>query len=663
MTERTRERGRKRKYDVETQYQVRLQEGMTSYLRSLDLKPSEGTKVPTGTSILQNTTKKDYEKHFRGFTSFCSKIGDYESILVTYEHSPDEFCPSMKPESIALYLRFKRWKNGTILKSFTTEEVVNDIFGEPVLCDGGWNDPGNANQFLSAITTAHRAINQSGAFKSPCNSCIESWRKNSNSNGCRFHPGDIRVWRNGNPRDSQIVKNAYRENTKELFEYVVKGSYQLLPIELKEMRTLLLSTNTLEDVQLFCIILVSIHLFLRHDEFSNIKVEDIQRDLSVIKENGVVESIVIRVCGKTDKIWRNLILWRKDDVPEFCPIRHLLSYVHLAKIENGYLFPNLKDRTKKHEYNGLLKLLKDRFSNILDRNSSITTHTFRKTGYLFAHWGGASMETTMASARHMNSQTAMVYKQDCETQLHMAEGHDPKAKFQVPRFKMSIIENELSGRRLNESSLKHFRSLYQLSQTFIDQIGIFEEHRRRNAPHFVLEEAVSHRGPTDLDEDLQNLLKNSVPNNVAEEINHIFVQLIQREKRRVRTEMESSAAETLVSLDGSTSTQVPTAIPPQTNKRGGQNDLPLRFELKKKGMGAIELLLQIDSEIPDDLESLTNGARTFYFTVLNPVLSCLRHHFNSDCQAFLSSWSLQKGVSSFRKKCCKGKAESNTCHL
>jgi hypothetical protein len=106
---------------------------------------------------------------------------------------------------------------------------------------------------------------------------------------------------------------------------------------------MLLSTNRIEDLQFYCIMLVSIHLFLRHDEFSNIQLDHIQRDLCIIKE-GQLEALALRVSGKTDQVWKTLILWRKDDVPEFCPVRHLLCYVHLAEIKNGFLFPNLKKR-------------------------------------------------------------------------------------------------------------------------------------------------------------------------------------------------------------------------------------------------------------------------------------------------------------------------------
>jgi integrase len=65
----------------------------------------------------------------------------------------------------------------------------------------------------------------------------------------------------------------------------------------------------------------------------------------------------------------------------------------------------------------MLDLLKSRFRRILDRDQCITTHTFRKTGYLFAKWGEGDMDTIMKSARHKNFATASLYMQDADFQL------------------------------------------------------------------------------------------------------------------------------------------------------------------------------------------------------------------------------------------------------
>ena len=122
--------------------------------------------------------------------------------------------------------------------------------------------------------------------------------------------------------------------------------------------------------------LVSIHLFLRNDEFSTMETSHIERDLCVFKD-GVLKCLAVRAQGKTDDIPRVLLFWKKDDCLELCPIRHLLSYIYLAKISSGLLFPNLKDKSKVLDYNYLSDTLKTRFRDVLDRDQSITMHTFR----------------------------------------------------------------------------------------------------------------------------------------------------------------------------------------------------------------------------------------------------------------------------------------------
>ena len=88
---------------------------------------------------------------------------------------------------------------------------------------------------------------------------------------------------------------------------MVRGAYQLLPAELLKMRTVLVSSNLLEDLQLWTIILVSVCTFLRHDEYHDMKLTDIIWDLCIFKD-GVVVALTIAVCGKTDKVIQHLTI-------------------------------------------------------------------------------------------------------------------------------------------------------------------------------------------------------------------------------------------------------------------------------------------------------------------------------------------------------------------
>ena len=53
-----------------------------------------------------------------------------------------------------------------------------------------------------------------------------------------------------------------------------------------------------------------------------------------------VMGISIKVFGKADTDWVTLTLWTDDECPEFCPVRLLLVYGHLTKIQGGFLFPS-----------------------------------------------------------------------------------------------------------------------------------------------------------------------------------------------------------------------------------------------------------------------------------------------------------------------------------
>ena len=277
------------------------------------------------------------------------------------------------------------------------------------------------------------------------------------------------------------MRNAIRENTSECSGYVVSGSYQILPNELLEIRRLLLSTGKAKDLQLYCIMIISIKLFLRHDEFHSIQLFDVQDGMSDVDEHGQLNQMVIRIKGKTDKVTRHLVLWADNVEPRFCPIRHLLLYVYYCEIKNGYLFPNLNKRDVPGDYDVLLKTMKYRFKDILVRKAAVTTHSFRKTGYLFAIWGGAPVLEVMKSARHKTEKIAANYACDAKTLKQMAETSQPDLLRMIGPFKMSIIENTVSAGMLQVD--RSFQCLYKVAQGFMSLCGIRD--RSDTIPHLM----------------------------------------------------------------------------------------------------------------------------------------------------------------------------------
>lgn len=91
-------------------------------------------------------------------------------------------------------------------------------------------------------------------------------------------------------------------------------------------------------------------------------------------------------------------------------------------------------------------------------------------------------------------------------------------------------------------------------------------------------------------------------------------------------------------------------------RRGGTNDLSERRKLKeiKSVEEKLNALKTIKLNVPEKLNELTEGARSFVITQLNPIMSCLENHFLGDESDFVKTWG-NFSISLFSKKNCNGK--------
>ena len=97
-------------------------------------------------------------------------------------------------------------------------------------------------------------------------------------------------------------------------------------------------------------------------------------------------------------------------------------------------------------------------------------------------------------------------------------------------------------------------------------------------------------------------------------------------------------------------------IKPLNTKRGKNNDLPLRNHLKKTKTceEKLDLLFEIENVLPNEYSHLTEPARNFILTVMNPILKCFRAHHCSSLDGLKDKWG-DFSHSNFRTKCCNGK--------
>jgi hypothetical protein len=372
---------------VPHRYASALEDGLNAYMEKTGLKLSEVKRSRTGNKGLSKKTIDSYKKHYDGLYRFAAMIGSYDTCFALSYYAPSDFCPSADADDVSLYMKYKTQPKGDHLTK--DGQPVLDSLGIPVVCTGDWKDPGNSYQFLSAMSRIHRSINQRDSYSETCDACVESYKNNNLSTGCHHHPGRFMVWRRGNPRTSETVQNALHSAKANCSSHVVKGSYPLLPQEVRAIRDNLLSSGKSEDLQLFCIMLTSIYLFLRHDECHKIKVEDFRPEYSSVEQHRV-NHLCVQIKGKTDNVPKNMIT------------------------------------------------INNRFKHILNNDVKLTTHSFRKTGYLFAMWGGMDLQQAKVAARHSSDTMAQRYAGCSRFLLESAEARDSNARYQVGRFKMAI---------------------------------------------------------------------------------------------------------------------------------------------------------------------------------------------------------------------------------
>lgn len=328
-----------------------------------------------GRTESNSTTLKDYKRMWRELYSFSIKIKDYRTAALMSDHRAFNPLPA-DPETICLYWKWKITpKDQHVLNRHGNQVMWQKDFGhdEPMVSMmglGSWSSPTCLEKSIAAfklIHQEHQFLN--GPYHGRCVTCEQLNMKKDKLG--RFVPLDFsKGFRNvctcadhefallkprGNPLESVDLKKEYDCMHLTLVKnHEKKGNFQLTPKQIRMIRASLLgskggSIGSMKNQQLYVMILFGIKLFLRGSEICSLMLKDFPKDhFAVSTEPGAesVEFLTIQVMGKDSNKYTTLRLYKDDDHPEFCPVRHLLAYIHSAGIggmSNGYLFPDWKD--------------------------------------------------------------------------------------------------------------------------------------------------------------------------------------------------------------------------------------------------------------------------------------------------------------------------------
>lgn len=645
--------------------------------------------------IIADNSYKSYTKQFRGFFKFLALIGDYDSMLVFHNHKEKDVVESIVAESVALYIIYKTKKSTEKLTKLHNKTIMmKDVFGQEIMCRGDWNYTGNADQFLNAITNIQRSIKQSKAeYTDKCQHCINAWQSNSNSTGCRYHIGELKLYRRGNPRYSDVVTKALSIAKEETQDHRSRKCAQLLPSEVETLRKFLFSTNKIADYQLYVMMLLGIHMFLRFDEVAYFSFTQFLPEFTVVRSDGYVEKMLFKVKGKADKHYVYLSLKRNDEFAQLCPVRHLLFYLHVTGIKEGFIFPDLIRKKDKYDYKLFNNMMKDLIKDQLGKTERISTHFLRNTGYLFAKFGEGTFEVIQRAARHKSTTTAVGYYSDAETLFNSFKGTEAALMNKVPKWHDLWVNNTESYRTMHSGRVY---TLEQLANMFTQDI--FGRHNtilpNDNSKFFnlvkLLDLLTRKRGNITLleamKEDLQSEGANSQIVDIA--VNYFL---------KAKGSQHNNPSEVLGTdglIDQVTGQQFNAAVrlnndaleqDPETESRSTEAEIcptkdakrmVTRKRRRKNGSEEIEgrqrlrtiptkerlsvLLDLYDKNEAKSKNALTGGARTFFYNVLKPVHDCFQNHFQSDAVSFYGKYSLSD-YSRFKKLCCTGVGEC--CNL
>jgi hypothetical protein len=471
---------------------------------------------------------------------------------------------------------------------------------------------------------------------------------------------------------------------------MAKGDSPLTPTELLKLRGRLLSSNSLFDFEIWVMIIIACRLFLREDEVSSLKIEDVVPEITSVKSNGYVEGIAFQIQGKCDPQPVTLMMWADPNFPNLCPINALLAWLSLSKIKGGFIFPSftfisqnfgeahwdgtVKEKEDVMQYSTFLDRLKKICKQLLDRSGPFGTHTCRKTGYLLGVWGGGGDMELMQAARHRSVQNAMKYKKDSQFLLDLSKSSGNDVSMGTPVWRAQYCENFQLARSVN-GNIQNFTSLEVCAQNF-KALSISKIGKDIKTPlEFAEACSLSLEDVNEIEKTLSSLLERVPDAATAQQIKNLFSKmrsdLESKEYREIvsifseEKEPNSTLPASVDSLHNARSTEDTqeaasaneenaNAIENQNKKRkrGGDIELQGYKELSKikDRSQKLDKIIELFNSVPDDVEQLTNACRIFYYESLRPIYDCFKNHCNSSREVFVKKWP-SFSHSKFKSKC------------
>ncbi len=510
------------------------------------------------------------------------------------------------------------------------------------------------------MTALHCEHKRSGDYIDVCENC------RSNTCASPAHAGAPRVFRHGNPVTDTIFRNTMKQLKKDDSDYREEGVSQLLPCDVRDLRNNLLSCQSLVNLQTWTLIIVSVLLFLRHDEFHDITVEAFEPSLFVVKDDRIL-SLAVRVKGKTDKRVYTFRIHADDENPDLCPVRALAVYSYLIGIKGGFLFPSEKELHDPPSdgiyktiitYSTFRNHIKALCANVLrprPGGMNVGCHSFRKTGYCMAIFGGVRTDdpSLMKSARHQSPTEAATYIKDaCSNYAIHIES--PNSQNVVSEWKSIHVDGKTGSAALVSQMGGNIPTEFvAVGEYFVTKLmGISPNNPMSRSPMYLMHAAKTYIQTSSADEQLEAVYCQMPPKLAAQTKKCIALKVKEKVEEHKRTEASFAALAT------PPTERVNNPAPAKRAKTDGNRERTMKYNLDERNTlknlttvkEKIECMQRIQASQPPIFSSMTTGAQSFVSRSLTPTLTCLEKCFKGNVAAFCAKYPDYKHTTF--KHCC-----------
>jgi integrase len=483
-----------------------------------------------------------------------------------------------------------------------------------------------------------------------------------------------------------------------------KDCIQLLPADVRLIRAHLLylcpgiRTRSLENLQVYCMMLVGINLFLRPEELLQLKFSDLAPAYTGFNSvTNKIDWLVFTVNGKTDDHDHYLRLWANPCHPELCPVIHLLVYIAMSCRTDGFVFPSFDNPNRIFKYDKFLDILDFLCTKVIievinhdNQPRRFGPHILRKTAYLFAIFGvmenhgfhadgtpitqcadGFGLTDIMTSARHKSLQNARTYAFDAVSNFSASKQSSESPYSNLYKQWQPIHVSDLTYlERLTAHSVVKNKPLQFLAKWFYERrLFLTPEYSVLDSVRKAVDCAsntVTYQSPSDAFQNLQKYVSTNLPPQQVATINgymkQIAVQFTIQNASPIN--MEAPAQEIVPTLQdqqqaqGTTSSTTTSLSSPRKIRKHRYGTVTLDFRFGAQWL-ELDLLTQVNKlvgcyKIPTD--QLTNSARVFYYQTAVPIARCINSCFDNDIQRFIDHLQ-ESGITKIRK----GKAHKYKC--